>query len=156
MSNLDLSTIDAPISDIVSGLIKLPYCFTLQSCYGHFIYKNQNDFTNIDPLPVSDNIPTVEYRIAYIALCIQNNDVGRQLLHELSEIPSSIDTEYIQFGSAEWFWERQVNSYALQVEPERYMTLDKTPPIGYQEALYVEKIRNEFFSELRKLIQKRL
>ena len=95
LSKLDLGTIDAPISDIVIGLIELPYCFTIQSCYGHFIYKNQNDFTNIDPLPVSDNIIAVEYRIAYIALCIQNNDLGRQLLNELSEIPSSIDIEYI-------------------------------------------------------------
>lgn len=155
LSKLDISTIDVPIAYIVSGLTELSYCFTLQSCYGHFLHKNQKDPTNTEPLPASNIVPSVEYRIAYIALCIQNNDSGRRLFHELSEIPL-IDPEYIQFGCAEWFWERQANSYALQVEPKRYMALDKTPPIGYHEALHVEKVRNEFFGELRKLIQKRL
>jgi len=28
-------------------------------------------------------------------------------------------------GSADWFWERWTNSYALQVEPARYMTADE-------------------------------
>ena len=155
LKKLDISTIDAPIIDIVSGLAKLSYCFTLQSCYGHFLHKNQKNHTNTEPLPISDSIPSVEYRIAYIALCIQNNDLGRRLFRDLSEI-SLIDPEYIQFGCAEWFWKRQVNSYALQVEPKRYMTLDKTPSIDYQEALHVQKIRDEFFTELRRLIQKRL
>ena len=155
LGKLDISTIDTPIVDIVSGLAELPYCFTLQSCYGHFLYKNQKNPTNTEPLPISDSISCIEYRIAYIALCIQNNNSGSRLFHELSEI-SSIDPDYIQFGCAEWFWERQVNSYALQVEPKRYMTLDKTPPIDYQEALHVQNVRNEFFGELRKLIQKSL
>jgi hypothetical protein len=155
LDKLDLNTIDTPIIDIVNGLAKLPYCYTLQSCYGHFLYKNQKSPANTEPLPISDSIYSVEYRIAYVALCIQNNDYGRRLFSELSEI-LSIDTEYIQFGCAEWFWERQVNSYALQVEPKRYMTLDRTPPIDYQEALHVQNVRNEFFDALRKLIQKRL
>jgi len=155
LGKLDISTIDAPIVDIVSGFAKLPYCFTLQSCYGHFPYTNQNNHRNTEPLPTSDSISSVEYRIAYIALCIQNNDSGRSLFSDLSEV-SSIDPEYIQFGCADWFWERQVNSYALQVEPERYMTLDKTPLIDYREALHVQNVRNEFFSELRKLVQIRL
>ena len=155
ISKLDVSIIDTPIVDIVNGLAKLPYCFTLQSCYGHFLYENQKDHTNTEPLPVSDIISVVEYRIAYIALCIQNNNSGKELFYDLNEI-ISIDPEYIQFGCAEWFWERQVNSYALQVEPERYMTLDKTPPIDYQEALHIENVRNEFFNAVRKLIKKRL
>jgi len=155
LGKLDIRTIDAPIIDIVSGLAELSYCFTLQSCYGHFIYENQKNHTNTKPLPVLDSMSRVEYRIAYIALCVENNDFGRRLLDDLCEIPL-IYPEYIQFGCAEWFWERQVNSYALQVEPQRYMALDKTPPIDYQEALHVQKIRNEFFNELRRLIQKRL
>lgn len=155
LGKLDISTIDAPIVDIINGLIKLSYCYTLQSCYGHFLYKNQKNPKNTEPLPTSDIVPSVEYRIAYIAMCIQDNDSGRRLFHELSEIPL-IDPEYIQFGCAEWFWEREVNSYVLQVEPNRYMTLDKTPPINYEEALHIEKIRDEFFSELSKLIQKRI
>jgi len=155
LGKLNISTIDTPIVDIISGLTKLPYCFTLQSCYGHFLYNNQKDHTNTEPLPISDSISSVEYRIAYIALCIQNNNSGRRLFSELKEI-SLIDPEYIQFGCAEWFWKRQVNSYALQVEPKRYMTLDKIPHIDYQEALHVQNVRNEFFSKLRKLIQDRL
>ncbi|MFC1925369.1 hypothetical protein ACFLW2_01570 [Chloroflexota bacterium] len=152
---LDLSNIDSPIIDIVSGLAGLTYCFTLQSCYGHFLHKNQKNRMNVKPLPISDSIKSVEYKIAYIGLCIQNNKLGRALFHDLREIPL-IDPDYIQFGCAEWFWERQVNSYALQVEPRRYMTIDEPPPISYQEAQHIQKVRNEFFLALRKLIQNRL
>ena len=151
LSGLNMNIIDAPIIDVVSDLATLPYCFTLQSCFGHFLYRNQQDPSNLELLPISDSIEKVEYRIAYIALCIQNNDAGRILLNELKKVPS-IDPDYIQFGCAEWFWERQVNSYALQVEPERYMYFDRTPLIDYEEALHIQKVREEFFSELRNLI----
>ena len=40
----------------------------------------------------------------------------------------------------------------LQVEPKRFMDKDKIQ-IDYHEALYIEKTRNRFFAELRKLIQ---
>lgn len=30
---------------------------------------------------------------------------------------TAIEPDYLQFGSADWFWERWLNSYALQVEP---------------------------------------
>jgi len=74
------------------------------------------------------------------------------LFNDLGKIPA-IDPEYIQFGCAEWFWKRQVNSYVLQVEPKRYMTEDRVS-VNYQEALHIEKIRNTVFSELGNLIQK--
>jgi len=45
---------------------ELPYCFTLQSCFGHFVFCGQNDQQNLEPLPVNDPIVKVEYRIAYI------------------------------------------------------------------------------------------
>lgn len=83
-----------------------------QSCYGHFIYTGQRDPHNIEPLPVTDKIARVEYRIAYIALCIENNAAGIKLLKALKEI-TVIDPENIQFCGADWFWERQINSYAL-------------------------------------------
>ena len=153
LSTLDINTIDAPIIEIIDGLAKLPYCFTLQSCYGHFLHDNQRNSKNIEPLPISDSITSVEYRIAYIALCIQNSGLGRKLFSDLRKIPL-IDPEYIQFGCAEWFWERQVNSYALQVEPKRYMTKDSVS-VNYQEALHLEKMRNKFFSGLKKIIQER-
>ena len=151
LSRLDINNIDAPIIEIINSFAKLPFCFTLQSCYGHFVYKNQKNPKNIEPLPGSDDISNVVYRIAYIALCIQKDDRGKILLQKLSNIPS-IDPEYVQFGCAEWFWKKQVNSYALQVEPQRYKTKDRIS-ISYKKALYIEKIRNEVFMELKKIIQ---
>ena len=53
------------------------------------------------------------------------------------------------------FWQRQVNSYALQVEPSRYMNKDKIR-IDYQEALKIEEIRNLFFDTLRNLLHELL
>ena len=151
LDRLDMKTIDVPIIQLIEGLLNLPYCFTLQSCYGHFLYDKQRNQNNTEPLPNSDSIIHVEYRIAYIALCIENSDSGRKIIDQLQEIPV-IDPEYIQFGCAEWFWERQCNSYVLQVESQRYKTKDKIN-IEYQEALHIEKIRNEFFNKLDKVIK---
>ena len=151
LAKLDINTIDVPIAEIVSGFVNLPYCFSLQSCYGHFVLSSQQSPHNIEPLPMSDSITTVEYRIAYIALCIEDSNLGRALFHGLGQIPL-IDPEYIQFGCAEWFWERQVNSYALQVEHRRHMTKDRVC-VDYQEALHIEKVRNQFFVQLEKLLQ---
>jgi hypothetical protein len=153
LADLDMNTIDRPIVEIVKDFMKLPYCFTLQSCYGHFLHKKQKDLYNIEPLPITDDITTVKYRIAYIAICIENSDLGRRLLLDLAEIPA-IDGDYIQFGCAEWFWEKQVNSYALQVEPRRHMLKDKIT-VGYQEALHIERVRNQFFDKLKGLLRTR-
>lgn len=142
--------IDEPIVEIVKGFNKFPYCFTLQSCYGHFVYSEHDNPHNIDPLPGTDTISHVEYRIAYIAFCIENNNEGKRLFEALKET-TAINPENIQFGSAEWFWKRQVNSYALQVEPDRFKHQD-TATLDYQEALNIEKIRNEFFFQLQALI----
>jgi hypothetical protein len=143
--------IDKPIIKIVNGFNKLAYCFTLQSCFGHFIYNSQKDRCNIYPLPATDSITTVEYRIAYIALCIENSEPGRNLIKCLNKI-TTIDSENIQFGSSWWFWDRQVNSYALQVEPDRFKNQD-TAVINYGEALHIEKVRNKFFAELKQLLK---
>ncbi len=152
LNQLDINTIDAPIKEIIKDFSNLPYCFTLQSCYGHFLYNNQKNSKNIESLPESNNIYNVEYRIAYIALCNQNNEQGRILLQKLKKIPS-IDPEYIQFGCADWFWKRQVNSYALQVEPQRYKKEDKIT-VNFQEALHIEKVRNKFFRRIEKIIDR--
>ena len=152
LNQLDINTIDAPIKEIIKDFSNLPYCFTLQSCYGHFLYNDQKNPKNIESLPESDNISKVEYRISYIALCIQNNEQGRMLLQKLKKIPA-IDPEYIQFGCADWFWKRQVNSYALQVEPQRYKKEDKIT-VNFQEALHIEKVRNKFFRRIEKIIDR--
>lgn len=143
--------IDMPIIDLIKGFNKLPYCFTLQSCFGHFVYEGQKAPNNLDPLPALDTIENVEYRIAYIAFCIDNSASGRGLFEALKEI-TTIDPGNIQFGCAEWFWERQVNSYALQVEPDRFKYEDKSI-LDYKEALNIEKVRNAFFDQLDKLIE---
>ncbi len=154
LSQLNIDQIDPTIIDLISGFARLPYCFTLQSCYGHFLHSRQKDDYNIDALPIVDNIDNVDFRIAYIALCIENSSSGKKLFEDFRRIPKT-DPEYIQFGCAEWFWERQVNSYVLQVEPKRYMKKDKVR-VGYREALDLERARNRFFDQLYKLLKKRL
>ena len=142
--------IDAPIIDLINSVNRTPCCFTLQCCYGHFLYNGQKDQHNLAPLPITNTIFRVEYRIAYIAFCIENNFMGRRLLKTLQEV-SVIDPDNIQFCSADWFWARQVNSYALQVEPSRFKDKDKAI-LSYKEALNIEKIRNEFFIKLREIL----
>ena len=56
LKRLDINTIDTPIIEIVNSFAKLPFCFTLQSCYGHFVYKNQKNPKNVEPLPDSNEI----------------------------------------------------------------------------------------------------
>lgn len=146
------SVIDEPIIEIVYDFNRLSCCFTLQSCYGHFVYNGQNNPHNLEFLPITDTISKVEYRIAYIAFCIENSTSGRELLENLRGI-TAIDPNNIQFCCAEWFWKRQVNSYALQVEPDRFKRKDKAI-LDYKEALYMEKIRNEFFLRLGELLNK--
>jgi len=147
---LDIDTIDAPIVDIVKSFQYLPCCFTLQSCYGHFIHTGQQDYKSMERLPISDGVGPVTYRIAYVAFCLDNSPEGRELLGGLRAI-SVADPGYIQFGSAEWFWAKQVNSYILQVEPERFKDKDQATA-DYQEALHIQEVRDNFFSELRKLL----
>jgi len=146
-ATLDIDTIDGPIVDIIRGFQNIPYCFTLQSCYGHFVHADQQDHNNTNRLPVSDGVCPVTYRIAYVAFCLENSTEGKELLEDLRSI-SVAEPEYIQFGSAEWFWAKQINSYVLQVEPKRFKDKDQVT-IDYQEALHVQEVRDNFFSKLR-------
>jgi hypothetical protein len=150
--DLNDDMIDKPIIGIINGFNSLTFCFTLQSCYGHFVYDGQKDPHNLDPLPANGIITKVEYRIAYIALCIENSSSGRELFAALNEI-TDIDPENIQFGCAEWFWKKQINSYALQVEPDRFKFQD-TATLDFKEALHIENIRNTFFVRLYKLLER--
>lgn len=152
LAGLTDDMIDAPITNLINNINKLPYCFTLQSCYGHFLYDGQKDANNFEPLPVTGIISRVEYRIAYNAFCIDNSDSGRRLFNNLKEI-TTIDPVNIQLCCAEWFWERQLNSYALQVEPDRFKHKDKAI-LEFEEALKIERVRNEFYARLNELFQK--
>jgi hypothetical protein len=150
LDELSDGMIDEPIVSIIRGLNHLPYCFTLQCCYGHFMYYGHWDPHNLDPIPESEQISRVEYRIAYIAFCIDNCESGRGLLDKLQKITAT-NPDNIQFCSASWFWRRQVNSYALQVEPDRFKHKDKAI-LDYNEALHIEKLRYKFFEELEELL----
>jgi hypothetical protein len=151
LASLDDSMLDAPIAPIVAGFNERSCCFTLQSCYGHFLYKGQTDAHNLAPLPAAKPIHPIEYRIAYIAMCIENNDAGRTLIEALRQVVA-IDPQNIQFGSAHWFWKRQVNTYVLQVEPDRFKYRDRAP-LAYEEAITIEGLRNRFFARLNALSQ---
>ena len=151
LRSLDLETIDAPIREVIRSFAKLSYCFTLQCCYGHFLYAGQANPHNLEPLPVLDSLTNIEYRIAYVAFCVENSHLGNELLERLGDLPA-LDPGYIQFGCGEWFWKRQVNSYVLQVEPQRFKQKD-TCLVAYKEALHLEKIKQSFFIQLKQLIQ---
>lgn len=151
LAGLSDDMIDEPMIGLINALNKLPHCFTLQCCYGHFVYDSQKDPHNLEPLPVTDTISKVEYRIAYICFCVENSALGRGFLKILNGI-TDIDPENIQFCCAEWFWERHVNTYALQVEPDRFKHQDSAE-LEYMEALRIEKIRNEFYLKLQKMFE---
>ena len=89
------------------------------------------------------------YRIAYIALCLENTTSGRAFREALEQI-RLIDPENLQFGSPGWFWERYPNSYVLQLEPRRFIDKDAVT-VGYFEARQIQKIRDRFFAALAEL-----
>jgi hypothetical protein len=92
----------------------------------------------------------VRYRIAYVALCIENSDRGRGLREALSQVPK-VDPDYVQFGSPDWFWDQWLNSYALQVEPYAHRDRDEAT-LDSDEALHVQGVRDLFFEKLRALL----
>ncbi len=142
--------IDAPIRGLITRLSHLPFCFTLQCCYGHFLYDGEQGLENLRALPSRD-IGPVKYRIAYLALCLENSENGRKLYSGLEKIAAG-EPEYIQFGSPDWFWDRHRNSFALQVEPIRFAKSD-VAIIEYQEGLTVQKNRDLFFDRLEELVR---
>lgn len=142
MSALDYNDIDPPIRELIRGFNSLPHCFTLQCCFGHFIHRPGQDIHNLDRLP-SGTDSRIQYRIAYMAFCLENSLYGRVLYESLKRVPQ-LDPPYIQFGSADWFWNQWPNSWVLQVEPHREREKDQTV-VGYEEALHIEKVRDLFF-----------
>ncbi len=145
---LDLNEVDAPIRAFITAFNKLHYCYTLQCCYGHFLHATQSDPPNLECLPAHD-VGQVHYRIAYLALCLEDSAPGFRLRSLLERVPE-IGAGYIQFGSPGWFWEQCPNSYALQVEPERFYDRDAAT-IEYQEALHVQNVRDRFFKRLAEI-----
>lgn len=155
LAGLDMDGIDEPFRDIIAACTKITCCFTLQCCWGHFLLgDHKDDPRTLHPLSPFPGTAMVEYRLAYLALCVENCGAGRGLLDELRRIPE-LDPDYIQFGCAMWFWERQVNTYALQVEPVRHQMLD-TVMLSHEEGLHVQMVRDLAFEQLREILQKRV
>jgi hypothetical protein len=146
---LDIASIDDPIKDIVDGFASLPHCFTLQCCYGHFLCSPGQDPHTLEPIPCGFSGST-RYRIAYVSFCLENSLRGRALRQSLARLPQ-VDPDYVQFGSADWFWKRWANSYVLQVEPEAHMLKDEAI-LGSAEALHTQGVRDLVFRELRVIL----
>ena len=72
LAGLSNDMIDDPIIDIVNGFNRLPCCFTVQCCYGHFTHYHQKNPHNFEPIPAAENISSVKYGLAYICFCIDN------------------------------------------------------------------------------------
>jgi hypothetical protein len=154
LRNLDLATIDPPIVDIIEALAEISYCYTLQSCWGHFVHEGQPDPRGCEPLANYNETTTGRFQLAYIALCLENSPGGLALRDDLRSLVN-LDPHNVQFGSAGWFWKRYVNTYVVQVEPERFKTRDRAN-IGINEALYLEKLKAKMFSEMRNLLSNHL
>jgi hypothetical protein len=153
LDQLDLASIDPPIADIVTGFGRLPQCFTLQCCWGHFVWQLGQDSHNLDVLP-SSHVGPVRYRIAYVALCIENSHRGSLLRDSLAQLPERFPG-HVQFGSPDWFWDQWVNSYALQVEPIAHQFEDEAT-LDVAEALETQRVRVRFFDTLKDLLRAEL
>jgi hypothetical protein len=151
LSRLDRAAIDAPIVDVVEKFVALPHCFTLSCCHGHFVCSPDQDPRSFDPIPPHQAGP-IRYRIAYLALCIEDSPRGRALRESLARVPA-IDPAAVQFGSPTWFSRRwpRFNCYAIQVEPERFRFRDEAL-LDRGEALDIQRTRDRFFDELRTLL----
>ncbi|MCP3929265.1 MAG: hypothetical protein GY705_09220 [Bacteroidetes bacterium] len=145
-----MSKIDPPLTELIKAFNSLPYCYTLQCCSGHFFNEilRLNYVSRLLFYPEKSD--TIQYSIAYIAVCICNCLLGRRLIEGLKKI-ALMDPEYIQFGCAQWFWQKTVNSYVLQVEPQKYLDKDIIS-IEYSEAIRVMKARDFFLVKLKDML----
>jgi hypothetical protein len=126
---------------------RVPHCYTVQSCYGHFVHEREPDeHTTARLAPYRGMIRMVHYRIAYIAFVLEKSTNGFTLCRDLSSLASQ-NPRFIQFGSAGWFWEQSVNTYQIQVALEREKYRDCFW-VTYKEALQLEKVRDMLICEL--------
>jgi len=146
-------SIDTPLLPLIREWIPITHCFTVQCCCGHFVHDLEPDTENlVPPSRYREKINTVRYRLAYVAVCIQNNTPGRQMYSDLEELAAD-DPDYLQFGCADWFRERLVNTYCIQLEPERLKNKD-SGVITMDEALHLEVLREHFFQRLAGIVRK--
>jgi hypothetical protein len=147
------NAIDPPLLPLVRECVSIPHCFTLQCCYGHFVQRLAPNLENLVPVSSTrEPVGPIHYRIAYLALCIENSRNGRSLYHDLAEM-TGLDPAFIQFGSADWFWDRMPNTYCIQLEPERLKEED-SGLVSWEEALRIEGLRGPFFSVLGEIVHR--
>ncbi len=150
VKSIPLNDIDQPIIKLVQNISELEHCYTQQCCYGHFIHAGQPDPLGVNRLAEYSKTSEIKYHIAYMAFCIENSNSGRKLIENLKNLVD-IDPEYVQFLSANWFWDQTVNSYQIQVEPERFKREDRAV-VSVDEALHLEKVRDKLYSKLADIL----
>jgi hypothetical protein len=152
---IEAQEIDPPLVPLLSRFMAVPHCFTIQSCYGHFVHQREPDIKNTTRLgPYAESITCVEYRLAYMAFVVRNASAGQSFLRDLRGMPA-LDRDYVQFGCAEWFWARQVNSYVVQIEPAWGRDKDSLE-VDISVALRLEDIRDRFFDQLHDIAQRHI
>jgi len=144
-----VGAIDAPVIDVVRSFMPLPHAFTLQCCHGHFLCEPGQDEHSLAPIP-EGHTGSVRYRIAYVAFCLEDSARGRAFGETLARL-TTVDPAFVQYGSADWFWERWPNSYTLQVEPEEHRFKDQAV-LTAAEARHTQRVRDRFFDELRRAL----
>ena len=136
--------IEEPIIEVIDSLNKLPFCFTIQSCFGHFLFENKPASTTYYLPEKTTRTRNCKYRISYVAIRVDGSQEARGLLSLLRDIPSTINKEYIQFGCAEWFWEQHINSFVIQVQPRDRSNVDSLL-VTTEEAQLIQAVRDRFW-----------
>ncbi len=78
--------------------MRVPHSFTLQCCYGQFVHAEEPDRENLAPISTyTPEIGRIEYRIAYIAFCLENSPVGHRLYSEPAGV-AGLDPAYVTGG----------------------------------------------------------
>lgn len=150
LASLRKAPLDEPVKKFIHDLANLEFCFTLQSCWGHFVSGSQPDPHAIRTISADSLEGKYHYKIAYLAFCVDNCTEGRNFLARLREIPAAVDPRYVQFGCAGWFWKQQVNSYVLQVQPLENAYVDSLDMSG-ELALELQGVRDGFFKAMREV-----
>lgn len=149
LSSLDTSLIDHPLISLINKLNTLPYLFTLQCCFGHFLSDENKEISEFDKFLPSTK---VTYRLAYIAFCIENSPSGKNFVTQINDTLPVVGPELVQFCSAHWFWDQWINSYALQVMPERFKDQD-IAVIDFHEIVTIQQARDLVFEHLKILLE---
>ena len=146
---------DPPLITLLLQFMQIPFCFTLQSCYGQFVYNQSPGDRNLAPVSsFPDGVQYLRYRLAYMVFCIEDKVQGHALYGDLESM-TDIDPLYIQFGSADWFWDMTPNTYVIQLEPLEGASQDSVV-MKRDEATHLERLRYHFFVRLGEIAQRNM